>query len=307
LCAEPAPRLVHYLTPDRVQLSLNFLLRFGQQFGKLTLMNLENDHNVYILGAGFSADAGLPLIPNFLTRMRDSHPWLIDRGRIREADAIQAVLEFRLKATAAGYWTSVDLENLEELFSLASVEGTQLLYHMRYAIAATLDFCKQTAGRKTRRLAPRGTSANDLKARFPWLGEFTNQAFEVPSYAFYMARLLGMFNNTGGNPVGQNTFITFNYDTLVEDGFHHLKVPFNYGFDPNKAKLSNSARACFDKTAIKILKLHGSINWQYQLTDAFGLQDCPTIFGDYNEINNAMVSPEIVPPTWRKVFDGALS
>jgi hypothetical protein len=34
-------------------------------------MNLQNDHNVYILGAGFSADGGLPLIPNFLTRMQE--------------------------------------------------------------------------------------------------------------------------------------------------------------------------------------------------------------------------------------------
>ena len=32
----------------------------------------HNDHNVYILGAGFSAQAGLPLITDFMNRMRDA-------------------------------------------------------------------------------------------------------------------------------------------------------------------------------------------------------------------------------------------
>ena len=75
-------------------------------------MNLQNDHNVYILGAGFSAAGGLPSIANFLTRMRDSHPWLIANGRTHEAEAVERVLEFRLKATAAGFWTPVDLERV---------------------------------------------------------------------------------------------------------------------------------------------------------------------------------------------------
>ena len=30
-------------------------------------MDLKNDHNVYILGAGFSREPGLPLINDFLT------------------------------------------------------------------------------------------------------------------------------------------------------------------------------------------------------------------------------------------------
>jgi hypothetical protein len=32
--------------------------------------------NVYLLGAGFSADAGLPTIADFLNQMRDSTDWL---------------------------------------------------------------------------------------------------------------------------------------------------------------------------------------------------------------------------------------
>ena len=93
-----------------------------------------------ILGAGFSVEGGLPLVANFLNRMRDSHSWLISQGRTDEAEAVQRVLEFRLKATSASYWTKIDLENIEELFSLASIRESDdsLLYYVKRAIAATL-------------------------------------------------------------------------------------------------------------------------------------------------------------------------
>jgi hypothetical protein len=63
-----------------------------------------NDHNVYILGAGFAAEAGLPLIKDFMNRMRDAAAWLEGQGgREREQEAISRVLEFRLRAAAAAH------------------------------------------------------------------------------------------------------------------------------------------------------------------------------------------------------------
>jgi len=47
--------------------------------------SVENDHNVYILGAGFSAGAGLPVIKNFLLRLRDSHPLAGTTGQARRS------------------------------------------------------------------------------------------------------------------------------------------------------------------------------------------------------------------------------
>lgn len=53
----------------------------------------RNDHNVYILGAGFSAEAGLPLIKDFMNRMRDAAVWLEEQdGREREIAAIARAL-----------------------------------------------------------------------------------------------------------------------------------------------------------------------------------------------------------------------
>ena len=86
-----------------------------------------NDHNVYILGAGFSAEAGLPLIKGFMNRMRDAAAGLADLpGREREVKAIERVLELRLRAAAAAYRLPLDCENIEEL----------LVWHLR---AATLE------------------------------------------------------------------------------------------------------------------------------------------------------------------------
>jgi hypothetical protein len=36
---------------------------------------LNNDYNVYILGAGFSAPRGLPVVADFMLALRDAHAW----------------------------------------------------------------------------------------------------------------------------------------------------------------------------------------------------------------------------------------
>jgi hypothetical protein len=82
----------------------------------------NNDNNVYILGAGFSADAGLPTISSFLACMRDAIDWLELAGRSKECAAIERVLEFRHKSAVAGYRTSIDLDNVEHLFSLSDAQ-----------------------------------------------------------------------------------------------------------------------------------------------------------------------------------------
>jgi len=105
---------------------------------------ISNDHNVYILGAGFSFDAGIPVVAAFMNRMRDAHPWLVQEGRDAEAKAVECVLAFRLASAGAAHRVKVDVENNEELFSLASSlarhTGDLDESDVRLAIAATIDF-----------------------------------------------------------------------------------------------------------------------------------------------------------------------
>src|SRR5260370_42016374 len=103
-------------------------------------MRPYNDNNVYILGAGFSSEAGLPLVSSFLARMRDAVDWLAASGRTSEREAIERVLDFRHESAAAGYRINIDLDNIEHLFSLAEAKpGTASGADIRLAIAATID------------------------------------------------------------------------------------------------------------------------------------------------------------------------
>jgi hypothetical protein len=105
---------------------------------KSNQIDLKNDHNVYILGAGFSREAGMPLIKDFLFQMRDSHEWLLEQKQAVEADAVERVLEFRLRAASAAYYVNMDLENIEELFSLASATGGEMDKETRTASDVTV-------------------------------------------------------------------------------------------------------------------------------------------------------------------------
>lgn len=53
---------------------------------------VHRNHNVYILGAGFSSDAGLPLIFDFLEQMRESVAWIEANGR-PELEAVEKVFK----------------------------------------------------------------------------------------------------------------------------------------------------------------------------------------------------------------------
>src|SRR4030095_15040462 len=107
--------------------------------------NPTTNHNVYVLGAGFSVDGGIPIVSDFLERMADSVDWLDEQNRTREADAIRKVFEFRLRAAGAAYRALIDVENIEELFSLASAcEGEAITDYITLAIAATIDVARST-------------------------------------------------------------------------------------------------------------------------------------------------------------------
>ena len=80
----------------------------------------SNNNNVYILGAGFGVDAGLPTVSDFLNQMRNSIDWLLRDKRDTELNAVDSVLKFRHHASAAGYRINLDLDNIEDFFSLAT-------------------------------------------------------------------------------------------------------------------------------------------------------------------------------------------
>src|SRR5260370_30764742 len=102
---------------------------------------MDYDRNVYILGAGFSHEAGIPMIAEFMFVMRDCIPWLRKLSRDDEAAAVERVFEFRRQAASAAERVNLNAENVEELFSLASATNdAQLTKDLTVAILATIDF-----------------------------------------------------------------------------------------------------------------------------------------------------------------------
>lgn len=126
---------------------------------ELPVIDFDTDHNVYILGAGFSRYAGLPLLNDFLVRMRESVPWLEGNDHLTEAQAVREVLRFRKDAASAAHRVDIDVENIEELFSLASASGDDKLSRdIALAICGTIDFASQQQATHTRSLTFRRAS-----------------------------------------------------------------------------------------------------------------------------------------------------
>ncbi|HVA76264.1 MAG TPA: SIR2 family protein [Candidatus Binataceae bacterium] len=237
-----------------------------------------NDHNVYILGAGFAQEAGLPLIKDFMNRMRDAATWLEEQGgREGELKAISRVLDFRLKAAAAAHRVPLNVENVEDLFSLASASGDQdLAKAMPLAIAATLDHARSVAPALADHQyfpigvlnVPGWTKPANWKPPTANIqegvrsGQLKGDWYGCPPYDFYLGVMCSYFNR--GGPERRDTIITFNYDTLVEEVFHGLEIAFNYGLPEGSVEFHDSAgrmKGSYSNAKISILKLHGSLNW----------------------------------------------
>ncbi|MCH8112928.1 MAG: SIR2 family protein [Proteobacteria bacterium] len=104
-------------------------------------------------------------------------------------------------------------------------------------------------------------------------------------------------------PDSKNTFISFNYDLVLEEAAKNLGLKVWYGLSPETTHTEEAKRlwASGRDGAVALLKLHGSTNW--------GRQDKSpnyVVCGDYEELLNARLRPALVPPTWKKVFSSPL-
>ena len=270
-----------------------------------------NDRNVYILGAGFSVEAGLPLIKDFMNRMCDAAAWLAEQGdRSDEVTAIKSVLDFREKAAAAAYRVPLNFENIEELFSLASASSRlEFSDRITTAIAATLEYCRGRASEHglnpilVSRLDDATWSQPDnWRLRLaPPLSSVT--VCECPPYEFYLGLLCGYFNEGGTDR--RDTIITFNYDTVVEDALLDLGLPFRYADDKMIEWRPPLPWTDLEREPIPILKLHGAVNLAARTDPDFSHQ--LLAYRSYQDLRDAGHTPMLVTPTWDKSFHGYLS
>jgi hypothetical protein len=208
----------------------------------------------------------------------------------------------------------LDLENVEEIFSLASGSGDPtLMKDATLAIAATLDYAETVYQPVRSKVLAEQTDDPGVVVPLGW--EPTSAIFllglrkedpklreySCPAYDFYALVLSG-----GCTPLPKgrrDTVITFNYDMLVEKALRNLSVPFHYGFKKYAPDFDDSFVVPKGPRteSVPVLKLHGSVNWA--VSDK-GLG----IYGDYTDVRKLpLAGPMLVPPTWNKSIGPALS
>jgi hypothetical protein len=246
---------------------------------------VNNKKRVFILGAGFSRARGMPLIRDFSMAMRDALDWCVAQDRARERAAIEEVLDFRQRASGAGYRINIDLENIEELFSLASTGAPGVADSVKVAISATLHFRRATSATlpvHTNRALPASTH---LRRRN--LCDARKDGWQqVDLYSALVANLMEE------REAGDVAFISFNYDTVLEDALTGLGMSYDYGFRRDDIGANHINR--YAENAVGVYKLHGSVNW---ILDGTGKVE---LHPNYDGVYGMGAIPSLIPPTWNK-------
>ena len=257
-----------------------------------------------MLGAGFSVDAALPTIADFLNRMRDAADWVAQEHRDSERAAVERVLEFRHTAAAAGYRIKIDLDNIEDLFSLAAAAPEEDVSNaVQLAIGATLNFCQRHNPPRQARMRvsdARGWKISALcRSAAERITETGGDSVDVHSsvYDLYAASIGGQVSETAD----QNTVITFNYDLLLEEAAARMGLPFSYGLREQSVVYEDEGQSTPKPTGdgLVILKLHGSLNWARRPDGTLG------VYKTYDAAVDACRFPHLIPPTWDKAISDA--
>lgn len=272
------------------------------------MLEIETNHNIYILGAGYSVQAGYPVLNNFMATMREAAEWLESEKRMYEFESIRKVLQFRKEASSAAYRIKLNIDNIEQLFSLATASDQNSLSNSIVdAISATLSFCEQFSPPNYYivNLAEKIGEELNLEPLIEGFNKYTLKLNgEEKDFRHYNLRIFDTMalalNGSFSESKQKNTIITFNYDLEIERSFYNLKIPFSYQLED--VLYDNKEIDYNFQQAIPIYKLHGSTNWAFPKNKDEKL----TIYKNYNDAFEKAKYRLLLPPTWQKIFTGPL-
>jgi hypothetical protein len=214
---------------------------------------------VFILGAGFSKMAGMPLA----TDLTD-----LVLAKFREDDLEDALewlgyLQQRIEWLGDGKSKGI---NIEEVFDLASFD---------------IELWKML-----QQLCPLGRNSGDT----PW-----QNAEDIKTWLSYMEEdlrdviwqeqkkaKLDQIKKFTTHLKSDDVVLTFNYDTLLEESLKQQNKKWYYGFEQEKGH------------GVKILKMHGSINWIMVRREQKDNFEYPLLFEkrDKNVEDHGMQAPD---------------
>ncbi len=207
---------------------------------------------VFILGAGFSAQAGMPLATELTPLLRRMF-----EKPTHEASEWLTSLDERIRWIRQTDEDAAPSLNIEELFDYAHFDA--LLWKMRQHTSP--------AGRDSGPYSKGEAIGSWLKYMEDELRDVIWDRQQKAGVPTAISRFTDILR-------AGDTIITFNYDTLVEQSTSQAGKPWQYGFTREHGK------------GISVLKMHGSINWAMVLRDQAGNFGFPVLFR--KEGQNAM-------------------
>jgi hypothetical protein len=268
------------------------------------------DRNVYILGAGFSKDAGAPLIHDFLDRARELFDDPDSSLDAREREQFEQVFKFKREVAKAREKFRIDLDNIEQLFGLVEMSqrlGTEPPAPREatvYLIAKTLQLALASTSRRPRVRVGRvqGYAGQASFEKYVTRDASGGDIFETDIYTHFALLLSGKYDDQKKLASRSNTVITFNYDLVLDDALGRVGSKPGYEL----------ANASFDEPSgndpeVPLLKLHGSTNWavcecgQIHVLGQKATSD-PDLFRSRPCVNCGKIGLRLllVPPSWDK-------
>lgn len=221
-------------------------------------------------------------------------------------DHYKRVFDYRQRAMRSRDVVSLDLENIEVLFSLVEMahllgDSTETMRSIRNVIADVVE----STHRPAFTLRVRVSELNDCRGA-EVLRSRGDENFKRSSllslefYDFAVALMAGLFEPREREV--ENTIITFNYDQVIERAARDIGVAVDYGTSRLQRESSPETGAQAG-TSLRLLKLHGSSNWGRPHDG----RDSEAILHDSYAGTLALgQDPVVVPPTWKKGASGEL-
>ena len=187
---------------------------------------------VFILGAGFSKQAGMPLATELTDLILEKFKEYGQTEMLAWFDDLKRRIDWLEKASGK----KSGGVNIEQVFDLAWFDAE--LWKMEQHLCALGRTCGDTPWQ----------ASEDIEA---WLSHMENDLIDAIWDSQKQAQQnLDSISTFSKNLQAEDAVLTFNYDTLLENSLSHRSKAWWYGF----------AREGGPGT--KILKMHGSINWK---------------------------------------------
>lgn len=267
--------------------------------------------NVFIVGAGFSAEAGAPVVSNFFSSAMELYKDPTSGLTPGQRAIFKEVFDYRTSLESAEFKLRIDPENIEELFGLVEMaaqlnnpEAQAVRLNLVYVILRTLE------------LTAVDISPQDQRFYFKNGNNRHTGILRGSIYDLFVNVVARRWDPRLQDGIAQDVIISLNYDLLLEQAMQRdpaatartgpgrQRLAPLYGLP--EAMLEQDSGQQDAACKVRLFKLHGSANWAFcaqckrvailSSSAASVASPPPTCSVCRKEMKTRL----IVPPAWNK-------